>query len=72
MVSNHALAALCVHLGLHEHIQYTQNQIGNTIKTYIARLRALQKTEYDLAKVEQRSPGQYWLDIEPPKVENTS
>lgn len=68
MVSNHTLAALCVHLELHLHIQHTESQLSNNIKTYSNRLRSLKRAEYELAYAEHRSPGQYWLETEPPKV----
>lgn len=68
MVSNLVLAALCVHLGLDVHIQHVKDPIPASVKSYRTRLRALQDSEYKLAEKEQRSPGQYWLEAEPPKV----
>lgn len=67
MVSNHTLAALCVHHGLHKHVQYANFSVDN-VKGYIFRLENLRKVEYERAVAEQRSPGQYWLEVEPPKV----
>jgi len=68
MVSNSALAAVCVWSGLQEYLLFESNQLSNSIQTYANELKERQEKEYALAAEEGRSPGQYWLDTEPPKV----
>ncbi|TFK55753.1 ribonuclease III [Heliocybe sulcata] len=68
MVSNSALAALCVWSGLHRHLLFESKELASSIQTYEAQLKVRQDTEYAEADLEGRSPGQYWLDIEPPKA----
>lgn len=68
MVSNSALAAVCVWAGLHEHLLFESYPLENNIRAYADDLKTRQKAEYELASQESRLPGQYWVDIEPPKV----
>jgi endoribonuclease Dicer len=68
MVSNSVLAAICVWAGLHEHLLYESYTLARCIQEYIEKLGAKRTEEYETAEREDRSPGQYWLDIEPPKV----
>ncbi|KAH9947264.1 hypothetical protein B0H21DRAFT_345297 [Amylocystis lapponica] len=68
MVSNHALAALCVHIGLHKHVQHVSSDLAASIRIYAEGIKARRKQEHKLAEQEKRQPCQYWLDIEPPKV----
>jgi len=68
MVSNSALAAACVFSGLHEHFAHESPLLGITIQQYISKLQSHQKKEYEAAASEGRSPGQYWLGLEAPKV----
>ncbi|EPQ59279.1 hypothetical protein GLOTRDRAFT_136195 [Gloeophyllum trabeum ATCC 11539] len=68
MVSNSALAAVCVWSGLHKHLLFESRDLANGIQAYEVQLKAKQEEEYRLAREEGRSPGQYWLDIEPPKA----
>ena len=70
MVSNRALAAFCVHAGLHRHLVLASDQLANAIAKYVEALEARRSREYELATRENRLPGQYWLDLpmEPPKV----
>jgi endoribonuclease Dicer len=68
MVSNSALAALCVHSGLSNYLIYNSPSLEADIKDYRIRLQdALQREEED-ASAEGRGLGQYWNEIEPPKV----
>ncbi|KAJ7129775.1 hypothetical protein C8R44DRAFT_850822 [Mycena epipterygia] len=67
MVSNSALAAVCISSGLHNHLLLA-NRLSTSVANYIAQLKVKQKEEYELARVEKRSPGQYWHEIEAPKV----
>jgi endoribonuclease Dicer len=68
MVSNSALAAVCVWSGLHEHLLYESYSLAASIQEYVTTLKAKQDEEYRAAEKEGRSPGQYWLELEPPKV----
>lgn len=68
MVSNSALAAVCVWSGLHEFLLFESSQLSTSIQGYAIELKDKQEQEYALAEQEGRSAGQYWLDIEPPKV----
>ena len=68
MVSNTTLAALCVWSGLHEHLMFDSYILANSIQLYADRVKVRQVEEYAFAENENRLPGQYWLDIEPPKV----
>ncbi|KAI0334804.1 ribonuclease III [Cubamyces sp. BRFM 1775] len=69
MVSNRALAAFCVHAGLHRHLVLASDQLATAIARYVDALEARRSREYELATSENRLPGQYWLDLpmEPPK-----
>jgi len=68
MVSNSALAAVSVWSGLHEHLLFESSQLEYSIRSYVNELKTKKDREYDLAAQEGRSPGQYWLEIDPPKV----
>jgi endoribonuclease Dicer len=70
MVSNCAIAAVCVSTGLHAHILLESRSLANGIKSYVNQIKTRQDEEYALAREEGRSPGQYWSEIEPPKVSN--
>jgi endoribonuclease Dicer len=72
MVSNSVLAAICVWSGLHQHLLYESYVLANSIREYVTKLEAKQAGEYEAAERESRAPGQYWLDIEPPKVRQSS
>lgn len=68
MVSNSALAAVCVSSGLRKHLLFESYQLAGSIEVYANELKARQQKEYLAAEREGRSPGQYWLGIEPPKA----
>jgi endoribonuclease Dicer len=68
MVSNVTLAAVCVSAGLHEHLHYESAALAASIRTYASELKSRQRIEHELAAREHRSPGQYWTEVEPPKV----
>ncbi|PPQ64716.1 hypothetical protein CVT24_008343 [Panaeolus cyanescens] len=68
MVSNAALGAVCVWSGLDQHLLFESLQLEGSIQEYKVDLKSKQDEEYQLAKQEGRSPGQYWLGIEPPKA----
>ena len=72
MVSNSALAAVCVEAQLHEHIMFESLSLANSMDAYAIKIKAKQKEEYELAAQEGRSPGQYWLDVDAPKVDTNT
>ncbi|KAJ6539259.1 hypothetical protein B0H19DRAFT_1314532 [Mycena capillaripes] len=67
MVSNSALAAVCVSSGLYNHLLLA-SRLTSSVTDYMEKLQVKQTEEYELARLEKRSPGQYWQEIEPPKV----
>ncbi|KAF5369839.1 hypothetical protein D9758_001134 [Tetrapyrgos nigripes] len=67
MVSNAALAAVCVCSGLY-HFLVVGPTLTEEIRGYAKLLQQKKQEEYDIAANEDRSPGQYWLDLEPPKA----
>ncbi|KAJ7276292.1 hypothetical protein B0H12DRAFT_1227452 [Mycena haematopus] len=67
MVSNSALGAVCVSSGLHSHLLLAARLKGS-VTDYIVKLKIKQAEEYEAARVEKRSPGQYWQEVDPPKV----
>lgn len=72
MVSNSALAAVCIWAGLDEYLMFEAPVLAHNIRAYAQKLREKQKEEYALAKQEGRAPGQYWLETEPPKVSSST
>ena len=68
MVSNQALGAICVEVGLHEHLMFESFDLASKIRAYAENLKRKRNAEYELAKEEGRAPGQYWIDAIPPKV----
>lgn len=67
-MSNSALAAVCVWSGLQQHLLFESHHLADSIQVYADKLKASQNKEYAVAAQENRSPGQFWLEIEPPKV----
>jgi endoribonuclease Dicer len=68
MVSNQALGAICIEAGLDEYLMFESFELANKIRTYSETLKRKRDTEYELAKTENRAPGQYWIDTTPPKA----
>jgi endoribonuclease Dicer len=68
MVSNSTLAALCISSGLQEHLMFESYHLANSIQVYVDQLKAKQDEEHEQATRDSRAPGQYWLEIDPPKV----
>jgi endoribonuclease Dicer len=68
MVSNQALGAICVDVGLQEHLMFESFDLANKIRAYTEILKQKRGAEYELAKEEERAPGQYWIETTPPKV----
>ncbi|KAK0195664.1 hypothetical protein F5146DRAFT_1026528 [Armillaria mellea] len=67
MVSNRALAALCVCSGLHQHLLFQSTELALSISSYEMEVKRKQSEEYTAAQQEGRAPGQFWFDIDPPK-----
>ena len=68
MVSNSVLAAVSVHYGLHKFLMIESESVKKAIDKYVPELEENQREEYALAEKEGRMPGQYWLEVDPPKV----
>lgn len=68
MVANSTLAAVCVYSGFHEYLIFESQAIANSITQYSEALRIAERADETRAKFEGSMPGQYWLDIEQPKV----
>lgn len=68
MVSNSALAAICVQSGLHEYFLHKSQPLQNSIREYAAKLEASKIEEYQAAELDGRPPGQFWLELTAPKV----
>ncbi|KAJ4466505.1 hypothetical protein J3R30DRAFT_3689707 [Lentinula aciculospora] len=68
MVSNTTLAAVCVSSGLHHHLLFESDKLAHDIREYEYLLKRAQTEEYTLAEQEGRSTGQFWHNIDSPKV----
>jgi hypothetical protein len=68
MVSNQALGAICVEVGLDEYLMFESYELANKIRAYAENLKRKRDAEYELARLEDRAPGQYWIDTAPPKA----
>ncbi|KAG6891279.1 hypothetical protein C0992_009471 [Termitomyces sp. T32_za158] len=67
MVSNSALAAICVQSGLHKHFLHKSQPLQSSIRDYAAKLEASRIEEYQAAELDGRPPGQFWLELTAPK-----
>ena len=67
-MSNVTLAAVCVSAGLHEYLHYESAALAASIRAYAVDLTGNPEAEIRKAAEEHRPPGQYWIEIEPPKV----
>jgi hypothetical protein len=68
MVTNTALATICVETELYTYIIHDSPALQTSIDDYVRELKKAQNLEYQLAESEGRTPGQYWVDVEPPKA----
>ncbi|KAF8138575.1 hypothetical protein EV363DRAFT_1394017 [Boletus edulis] len=66
MVSNAALAALCVSCGLHKHLHFDSYALATTFETYAQQVEA-KRLEAEVT-AEDSHPRQHWLQVEPPKA----
>ncbi|KAJ7601032.1 hypothetical protein C8J56DRAFT_24327 [Mycena floridula] len=68
MVSNAALATICLNSGLASHVRVSDfPDLAEATREYATTLEGMRSKEYELAQREGRNPGQYWSDIEPIK-----
>ncbi|KZO93295.1 ribonuclease III [Calocera viscosa TUFC12733] len=68
MVSNSALAAVGVELGLHKYIIHDSPHLVTTVSTYVEEVTNAKEEDLTAAELEGRAPGEYWVHLEPPKV----
>ena len=68
MVSNSALAALCVKCGIHNLMDMRAHGVLNGLDVYVSAVTAALHEEQRTSTREGRFPGQYWLRIQTPKV----
>jgi len=68
MINNHTTASFCVHLGLQDFAVFDNPLMQRAIAEYVPRIRRAKVKEEELAKSEGREPGQYWAEIDSPKV----
>lgn len=68
MVSNSVLSAFCVEMGLYKFLDYDNKGLAGTIPEYIDKIEKARAQEEAAARAEKRLMGQYWTDIEAPKV----
>ncbi|OCH93588.1 ribonuclease III [Obba rivulosa] len=68
MVSNHVLAAFCVSCGLWRYALHASPDYAIAIQAYVEQINIARDREERLAASEGRLPGQYWHEIEPPKI----
>ncbi|KAF8558886.1 ribonuclease III [Imleria badia] len=66
MVSNAALAALCVSCGLHKHLHFDSYALASTFEAYVQQVEAKRLEAEETA--EGSLPRQHWLQVEPPKA----
>ncbi|EJT97649.1 ribonuclease III [Dacryopinax primogenitus] len=68
IVSNAALAAFCVDLGLHHYIIHDSPHLVETVSSYAKEITKAKEEDLAAAAAEDRAPGEYWVTLEPPKV----
>ena len=68
MVSNSALAALCVKCGIHNLVDMRAHGVLNGLDVYMSAVTAALQEEQRASTREGRLPGQYWLRIQTPRV----
>jgi len=68
MVSNSALAALCVKCGIHQLVDTRAYGISNSLNAYVSAVTTALQEEQRASSREGRPPGQYWLRLQTPKV----
>ena len=68
MVTNTALATVCIESGLAKYLLQDSETLTIQIDAFEKELTKARNDEYELARDEGRMPGQYWVDVEPPKV----
>ncbi|KAF7301346.1 hypothetical protein MIND_00699800 [Mycena indigotica] len=67
MGSNQTLAAICVDSGLYQHVLLSDN-LRPIVEDYVQHLKAVKYEATNMAAIEGRSVGQYWQELNAPKV----
>lgn len=68
MVSNSALAALCVKCGIHQLVDTKGHGTSHNLNAYVSAVTTALQEEQWVSSREGRPLGQYWLGLQPPKV----
>jgi len=68
MVSNSALAALCVKCGIHQFVDTRGHGASHNLNAYVSAVTAALREEQRASSREGRPRGQYWLRLQPPKA----
>lgn len=68
MVSNSILTAFCVEMGFHKFLIHDNHPLSVTISEYVEKIANAKANEESASRRERRPMGQYWSDIETPKV----
>jgi len=68
MVSNSALAALCVKCGIYQLVDTRAYGISKNLNAYVSAVTTALEGEHRASSREGRPPGQYWLRLQTPKV----
>lgn len=68
MVSNSALAALCVKCGIHQLVDTRAHGISHNVKAYVSAVTTALHEERRASSQEGRHPAQYWLRFQSPEV----
>ena len=68
MVSNSALAALCVKCGIHQLVDTRVYGVSKSFDAYVSAVTAALDGEQRASSREGRPPGQYWLQLQVPKA----
>ena len=66
-MSNTALAAISVAVGLHHHARFEDPRTNQKVSAYVTQVSAQKTREGQKAAAEKREVGQYWIGLEPPK-----
>jgi endoribonuclease Dicer len=59
---------MCISSGIYRFVDAGAHRLGDALQRFASAVTAKHEEEHRIAKRESRSPGQYWLDIDCPKV----
>ncbi|KAI0786396.1 hypothetical protein C8Q75DRAFT_271436 [Abortiporus biennis] len=68
MVTNPTLAVVSVTSGLYQCIQYNGSDIKQSIDDFVLKVQHARDEELKAVSQENREPGQYWTELDPPKI----